>query len=81
MIKIINEMFIIIIFFPRKKDSNISKIKIIYFINHIQIFENLFKKLIKNLKNIWLIVFSIKTKPTKININKKKNIIELNYLF
>ena len=43
-----------------EKDSNISKIKIIYFINHIQIFENLFKKLIKNLKNIWLIFFSIK---------------------
>ena len=52
--------------FFMEKDSNISKIKIIYFINHIQIFENLFKKLIKNLKNIWLIVFFYKN-----HINKK----------
>ena len=48
-----------------EKDSNISKIKIIYFINHIQIFENLFKKLIKNLKNIWLIVFFYKNETNK----------------
>ena len=61
-----------------EKDSNISKIKIIYFINHIQIFENLFKKLIKNLKNIWLIVFFYKNRNQQ---KLTKNIILLNYLF
>ena len=56
---------LLLLYFFMEKDSNISKIKIIYFINHIQIFENLFKKLIKNLKNIWLIVFFYKNETNK----------------